>query len=197
MRIQAINNTTSFGKIPVLQCKVEEASTGNISKATLYQMEPSKPEDAREIKYSKNARCIYYDFMVDAGKHISDRNYYLLKNDKTKEVIACAQTAKHYRPANSQFGGITTFVEEIAENPKYVKGAQPIFAHIALNSLDSNDLSVSTSTYANAVDSLVDSRFVQIETGDWILPKDEYRDFIKQVMYDNDLTYLETLDTVG
>ena len=197
MRIQSVTNSTSFGKIPVLQCRVEEASSGNINKATLYKMEPNKPEDAREIKYSKNARCIYYDFMVDAGKHISDRDYYLLQNNKTKEVIACAQASRHFRPDNAEFNGMTTFIEEMSENPKYVKGGLPIFAHIALNSLESNDASVSTSTYTSAIDSLAGSSFIQIDTGDWILPKDDYRSFIKQVMYDSSLDYVENLDTVG
>ena len=197
MRVQTFNNNLHFGKIPVLKCKVEE-NNGKLENATLYKMEPNNPEDAKEIKFSKNARCIYYDFMRDAGKHISDRSYYLLKNDKSKEVIACAQTAKHCRPNNAEFSGNTVFIEEMAENPKYVKGGQPILAHIALSALDSQDNTISTSSYANAIDSLNESEFVQTKTGDWVLPQDSFKTFVKQAMFDTNMKYVnETiLDTI-
>lgn len=198
MRVQTFNNNLNFGKIPVLKCKVED-NNGRKESATLYKMEPNKPEDTKEIKFSKNARCIYYDFMRDAGKHISDRNYYLLKNDKSKEVIACAQTAKHFRPSNAEYSGNTIFIEEMAENPKYVKGGQPLLAHIALSSLDAQATTVSTSNYTSAIDSLSESEFIQTKTGDWVLPQESFRTFVKQAMFDTNIQYInETmLDTVG
>ena len=136
--------------------------------------------------------------MRDAGKHISDRNYYLLKNDKSKEVIACAETAKHFRPSNAEYSGNTIFIEEIAENPKYVKGGQSLLAHIALSSLDSPDTTISTSNYANAIDSLNESEFVQTKTGDWVLPKEAFKPFVKQAMFDTKMQYIDEtiLDTV-
>ena len=162
-------------------------------------MEPSKPEDAREIKYSKNARCIYYDFMIDAGKHISDKDYYVLSNDRTKEVISCAQTSRHFRPENSEFSGLTTFIEEISENPKYEKGSLPLLAHIALNTYDTSDETVTASGYATAIDSLTDSCFMQTKTGDWVLPKDAYKPLVKQVMCNSSLEYIDetNLNAVG
>ena len=45
--------------------------------------------------------------------------FFLLQNDKSKEVIACAETARHFRPDNAEYSGNTVFIEEIAENPKY------------------------------------------------------------------------------
>lgn len=197
MRVQTFNNSLNFGKIPVLKCKVEEKN-GKLESATLYKMEPNNPEDAKEIKFSKNARCIYYDFMRDAGKHLSDRSYYLLQNDKSKEVIACAETARHFRPDNAEYSGNTVFIEEIAENPKYKKGGQPLLAHIALNSIDLKDSTISTSNYASAIDSLSESEFVQTKTGDWVLPQDSIITFVKQAMFDTNMKYVnETiLDTV-
>ena len=197
MRVQTFNNNLNFGKIPILKCKVEN-NNGALESATLYKMEPNNPEDVKEIKFSKNARCIYYDFMRDAGKHISDRSYYLLKNDKSKEVIACAQTAKHFRPSNAEYSGNTIFIEEMAENPKYVKGGEPLLAHIALCSLDEQNTTISTSNYASAIDSLSESEFIQTKTGDWVLPQESYRTFVKQAMFDKSISYLNEniLDTV-
>lgn len=191
MRIQSINNNTNFGKIPVLKCKVKKADEEKACSATLYKMEPNNPSDAREIKYSKNARSIYYDFMIDGGKHESNRDYYLLKrNDNTEEVIACAETSRHYRPDNAEFSGHTTFIEEMSENPKYEKGGLPLLAHIIINANDNNDKCVSTSTYTNADDSLKEAKFTQIITGDWILPKEEYWNSITGAMQNSGINYI-------
>ena len=97
MRTQAI----SFGKSAVMTCTVKSADKKTKVDATLYQMNPLEREDYKDVMYSKHTLCIKPDFQRDTGHRQGMYDYYLLQNNKTKEVIACAQTSRHYRTGKS------------------------------------------------------------------------------------------------
>lgn len=190
MKISAINNRVNFGKIQVMKCSVNQKGSNSKKSATLYEMEPDNPKDVQEVRYSKNARCIYYDFMIDAGKKDRGRRYYMLKDDKTQEVIACAQTSRHIRPENSTYSGQNTLIEEMSENPKYVDGAKPLIAYIAHRADSEFDNFVSTAFDTDIIPYLKDFNFIQIPTGDWIIPKGQYGILEKHVKNNAEASFM-------
>ena len=186
MKTQSI----SFGKTPVMTCTIKSADKKEQNSATLYQMDTKEYSDLKEILYSKNARCLIRDFEEDAGRYTPYSEYYLLKNDKTQEVIACAQTSRHYRTGDAKSTGFSTLIEEMSQNSKYVNGAEPILAFIAHKAEGRFDNCVTTAFDRDVIPTLKNSKFTQLRTGDWYLPEKRYPILIDQAEKRANISFL-------
>ena len=168
MQINNIKVSQSFGKTPVMKCSVKSAETGKKEYATLYQMDPRNGGDYNEVKSSKNTRDIFFDFEQDYFNRSSLKQYYLLKNDKTQEVIGCAETTK--RMTGGVSGGRYLQIEEISENQKYKNGIEPIFAYLVHFAKDVGQDAVVSISGENVIPNMHKAKQVQIKTGEIITP---------------------------
>lgn len=176
MRTQSI----SFGKTPVMTCTVKGANKKDIVNATLYQMDPHNNNDQRDVRFSKNTHCIKQSFERDCGHFQPIYEYYLLTNDKTQEVIACAQTSRHYRTGNARYNGCSTLIDEMSQNRNYINGAEPVLAYIVHNAEERYDKTVTTAFDKDEIPCLKNSKFTQLKTGDWCIPEKRYQLLIDQ-----------------
>lgn len=187
MNIQSI----SFGKTPVMTCTVKSKDVKEKQSATLYKMDTQNNDDCKEIMYSKNTRCLLDGLAKDMGNYYPTYEYYLLKNDKTEEVISCAQTSRHFRTGNSKYQGCSTLINEMSENKKYVNGAEPLFAYLAKNASERYDECISTAFDQDEIQSsLKRSKFTQLKTGDWVIPKKRYQTLIEQAEKREDVNFI-------
>ena len=186
MKTQAI----SFGKTAVMTCTVKSADKKTSVDATLYQMDPTKREDYRDVMYSKHTTCIKPDFSKDTGHRQGMYEYYLLQNDKTKEVIACAQTSRHYRTGKSAYNGVSTLINEMNQNRNYINGAEPVLAYLAYNAGERFDKCVTTAFGRDEIPCLKNSKFTQLKTGDWCIPEKRYHILIDQAEKRENVNFL-------
>lgn len=187
MNIQSI----SFGKTPVMTCTVKNKEEKGKQSATLYKMDTQNYNDYKEIMYSKNARCLHRGFEEDRDSFYPIHEYYLLKNDKTDEVISCAQTSRHYRTGEAKYSGFSTLINEMGENKKYANGAEPIVSYLVKNAGERQDESVSTAFDQDEIQtSLKRSKFTQLKTGEWVLPQKRYQALIEQAEKREDVNFI-------
>ncbi len=168
----------SFGKTAILTCQVKNRETNQKASATLYQMDPHNMSDYREVRYSKTARCMCRDMEDDQSLYNPVREYYVLKDDKTGEVISCAETSHHYRRDEIYSPGLSTTVDELADNTKYVNSTEPMLAFVAQKAFDRYDKSVVIGTYVDDESPLKRARFSKTKNGDWVLPEKRFNDFV-------------------
>lgn len=186
MRTQSIN----FGKKAVMTCTVKSADKKTKVDATLYKMNPSEKEDYKDVMYSKHTTCIKPDFVRDIGNNQGRYEYYLLQNDKTKEVIACAQTSRHYRTGKSAYNGASTLIDEMNQNRNYINGAEPVLAYLAHKAASQFDTCVTTAFDKDEVPCLKNSKFTQLKTGDWCIPEKRYHLLIDQAEKRENVSFL-------
>lgn len=190
MKITKINSQQSFGKTALLYCQIKQESNKEKVSATLYKMDPNNKKDIDDVKYSKQTRCIYSDFLNEAGQRYPHREFYLLQNDKTGEVISCAQTSHHYRPANAKNEGFSTLIEEMNENRKYINGAEPMLAYIAKHAEERYDSTVYTAFRLEEVPSLKRAKFTETKLGEFYLPQKRYNVLIDQAEKRSQIEFL-------
>ena len=135
MNITSIKTNQTFCKTPVMKCKISKFKTDEKSESTLYKMDCANESDLNEVKYSKNARWMYYPMRKDSLKATPYREYYILKDDKTNEVISSAQSSRHYRADNVEYPGYSTLIEDMQNNMKYINSEEPVLAYFANNAL--------------------------------------------------------------
>lgn len=186
MSIQSI----SFGKTAVMTCTIKNAETKKRQEATLYKMNPHNREDQRDISYSKQTRCIAKNFEADTARIQPHYDYYLLTNDKTKEVISCAQTSRHYRANNTSYSGVSTLIDEMKENEKYVRGGEPLLAYLAHKSFSQYDKCIASAVDLEEAPSLKGCKFTQLKNGDWVIPEKRYHMLIDQAEKRNDISFI-------
>ena len=115
MQINNVNSNISFGKTPVMICEVKKKKETDRRTATLYKMDIKKHEDLNEIKYSKTARTLYPDAEKDRHYMSPGREYYLLKDDSTNEVISCASITTHIRQGEGKTSGFSFVIDGFSE----------------------------------------------------------------------------------
>lgn len=187
MNIQSV----SFGKTPVMTCNVKSKNSNEKQPATLYKMDASNKNDLKEIMYSKNTRCLVDGFLNDMVAYYPTYDYYLLQNDKTNEVISCAQTSRHFRTGKSMYQGCSTLINEMSENKKYINGAEPLFAYLVKNADERYDGCVSTAFDQEEIQtSLKNLKFNQLKTGDWVIPQKRYQTLIEQAKKREDVNFI-------
>ena len=199
MNISKLNNSCSFGKSALLTCEIKQEPNKSKVQATLYKMDPHNSSDIDDIMYSKYTGPIRSDFIDSCYKHRTFQDFYVLQNDKTKEVISCAQTSHHYRPEQVSRGfntitfenpGLSTLIEEINVNPNYVNGAEPLLAYIVKVAGERFDSTVYTAFDQDTVPSLKRAKFSQTKLGEFFIPEKRYSVLIDQAEKHSQIKYL-------
>ncbi len=199
MNISKLNNYCSFGKEPLLTCEIKQEPNKNKVQATLYKMEPHNLSDIEDIMYSKQTRCIQSDFLKSVQQRNPNKDFYILRNDRTKEVISCAQTSHHYRADQISRGfntitfenpGLSTLIEEMNVNPNYVNGAEPLLAYIVKAARERFDSTVYTAFDQDVVPSLKRAKFTQTKLGEFFIPEKRYSILMDQAERRSQIEYL-------
>lgn len=199
MNISKLNNCNSFGKKALLTCEIKQELNKNKVQATLYKMDPHNLSDIDDVMYSKQTRCILPDFITSIEKLYPNKDFYLLQNDKTKEVISCAQTSHHYRPIQISNGfesttfenpGSNTLIEEMNVNQNYVNAAEPLLAYIVKSAGERFDSTVYTSFNQDFVPALKRAKFSQTKLGEFYIPEKRYATLINQAEEHSQIEYL-------
>ena len=199
MNISKLNNYHSFGKKALLTCEIKQEPKKNKIQATLYKMDPHNISDIDDVMYSKQTRCILPDFITSIEKLYPNKDFYLLQNDKTKEVISCAQTSHHYRPIQISNGfesitfenpGSNTLIEEMNVNQNYVNAAEPLLAYIVKSAGERFDSTVYTSFNQDFVPALKRAKFSQTKLGEFYIPEKRYATLINQAEEHSQIEYL-------
>lgn len=190
MNISKLNNCYSFGKKALLTCEIKQEPNKNKVQATLYKMDPHNLSDIDDVRYSKNTRCIHHDFFKAVEERHPNREFYLLQNDKTKEVICCAQTSHHYRPSSAQNPGLCTLIDEIGVNYNYVNGTEPMLAYIVKRAGERFDSTVYTAFTQEELPSLKRAKFSKTNLGEFYIPEKRYNTLIDQAEGRSQIEYL-------
>ncbi len=199
MNISRLNNCYSFGKKALLTCEIKQEPNKNKVQATLYKMDPHNLSDIEDVRYSKQTRCIHFDFQRASEQRIPNKDFYILRNDKTKEVISCAQTSHHYRPDQITRGfntitfenpGLSTLIEEMNVNPNYVNGAEPLLAYIVKVAGERFDSTVYSAFDQEVVPSLKRAKFTQTKLGEFFIPEKRYSILMDQAEKHSQIEYL-------
>ena len=199
MNISRLNNCYSFGKKALLTCEIKQEPNKNKVQATLYKMDPHNLSDIEDVRYSKQTRCIHFDFQRASEQRVPNKDFYILRNDKTKEVISCAQTSHHYRPDQITRGfntitfenpGLSTLIEEMNVNPNYVNGAEPLLAYIVKVAGERFDSTVYSAFDQEVVPSLKRAKFTQTKLGEFFIPEKRYSILMDQAEKHSQIEYL-------
>ena len=190
MKISRAGNSASFGKTAVLSCMLKQQPGKDKVSATLYKMDPHKLSDIDDVRYSKNTRCIRNDFFKAVEERHPNREFYLLQNDKTKEVICCAQTSHHFRSLDAQNPGLSTLIDEIGVNYNYVNGAEPMLAYIVKRAGERFDSTVYTAFTQDELPSLKRAKFSKTNLGEFYIPEKRYNTLIDQAERRSQIEYL-------
>ncbi len=190
MKINSIKTKQTFCKTPVMKCKIKKTQSNEESESTLYKMDCLNKSDLDEVKYSKIARYIYYPMLNDSENDFHYREYYILKDDNTNEVISCAQTSRHYRADNVEYPGYTTLIEEMKNNLKYVNPEEPVFAYLANHAINQYDSSLSIGFYPHNTKSLKHNNFSETKNGDWIIPEQRFLNLIDNASKRNQIEFI-------
>lgn len=190
MKISKINTMCSFGKTPLMTCSIKQKSDNQRVQATLYKIDSTQATDIDDVRYSKLARCMYSDLLNAFKKCRSDKDFLLLQNDKTKEVISCAQTSHRYRPFGDKPERYT-LVETLNGNDKYINGIEPLMAYIASAADSRFDDSVRTAFHSDDISvNMQRIKFSQEKNGEWVLPKKRYYTLIDKAQEHSQLQLL-------
>ena len=176
MNISRTNNLQSFGKTALMQCKVRTLQDKERISATLYKMNPKDSNDVKEVKYSKTAYVLMPDMAKDAKKEYPSREYYLLTNDKTGEVISCSQTSNHFREGEEKVSGSYLMIEEFNANDKYINPIMPMIAFLADKAYKHFDSNIVMGTSDIDDKTLKREKFSRAKNGDWYIPQKRFID---------------------
>ena len=179
MNISKINFNQSFGKQEVMTCKVKESQQNSSKNATLYKLNPEDVNDQKDVYYSKQTICIADDFeKAPFDSFASKKDFYILTDDKSGEVISCAETSHRYRPSELPYSGQYTLIEEAKENNKYKNGLEPLFAYITKLASNNDDRFIFTAFDEETVEGLKNSKFSQIKTGEYYISQENFNPLI-------------------
>lgn len=180
MNISSNYNNLSFGKTPVMTCRVNLNDKKEKVSATVYQMDTGNFEDLREIRSSKTGRKIFNDFQRDAMQCYPHHEYFLLKNDDTDEVICAAETSHHLRNTDDKTNGLATVIDEFALNNKYNNPAEPMLANIVKTAWERYDNSVVSSIAKDDLPDLKRASFSETKKGDWMIPEKRFSSMLNK-----------------
>lgn len=190
MKINNINSEITFGKTAVMKCCIKQKNTKEKAQSTMYQLDTKNNTDLTEVFYSKNARCMYFSMIKDRYRFYPSSEYYFIKDDKTGEIISCVQTSRHYRRENEKQPNLTTLIEELNTNPKYINTTEPIIAYLAQKAFTRMDDSITIGCYFDYPKDLKRIKFSQVKNGDWVLPEKRFNDFIDTAQKRSNIEFL-------
>ena len=191
MKISHINTYQSFGKQALMTCKIKEKNSQEPKNSTLYKLNPMDEADRKDVFFSKQTYCIAKDFERQWKKPYFEKEFYVLQNDKTGEVISCAETMKRCRPPRFTHHGIYTMIEEANENYKYENGAEPLFAYIAKNAKKNFDLNIFTTFNKETIPNLKSYKFSETRKGEYCIPQRRFSTLIKQAEKKYEMEYCD------
>lgn len=177
MNIPALNYNQTFGKQALLTCNVKENSSNTQKSATLYKLDPENISDQKDVLFSKQTGCIKRDFEKARYDSFPNKEFYMLQNNSTGEVISCAQTSHHFRPFESAESGQYTLIEDAHGNIKYSNAVEPLFAYITKSASQKSDSSVFTAFDEMTMPEANKSSFSIAETGEYFIPDKNFASF--------------------
>ena len=190
MNITKINNNISFGKEALMTCQIKDKKNQERHNAVLYKLDPENLSDVQDVYFSKQTNCIYNDFMLAGTTKYQDKEFFIIQNDKTKEVISCAETSHRFSPFDNDKLNQYTLIEEAKGNKKYIGGIEAMFAYITQQALDRYDNSVVTAFDEETVPELETSKFSKTKTGEYYIPLQEFGTVIDQAEKQYHIEYL-------
>ena len=190
MNISKTNYSQAFGKQALMTCTIEEKESKTEKPATLYKLNPNDKSDREDIFFSRHANCIARDFKKAQFKSCHPKDFYIILNDKTNEVISCAQTSHRYKPSGFPNAGQYTLIEEASENKKYKNGLEPLFAFITKQSTKQCDENIFTAFDETTIPRLENSKFLKADTGEYYIPKANFNPVLQQTEEKYNIEYL-------
>jgi len=177
MKIQNISSAQSFGKTPVMVCSVRRAGNREKTRATLYQLDVSDTRDIADVRYSKTALCMLKDMMNDKYSSLP-KEYFIMTDDRTGEVISCAETSNHIRVSDDKLSGKYLLVNEFNQNGGYIRPDIPMFAFFAQKSFWGRNSNIVMGTSNFEEKTLKRTGFSQAKNGEWFMNNRRYLDII-------------------
>ena len=175
MNITPINNI-NFGKKPVLDCVLKDKQDKKCY-ATLYKMDRRNPKDRDEICDYKELENMQ-DTFLGLSNNADGMNFYVLKDNETDDVIAAAQTSRHFAPCYSKYCGNYTSINEITKSGKYYNSVAPLLGQIAKDAYTSYDQNILTGINVRDTDYLKKFKFNKTEGDSWVLPRRRFGEVI-------------------
>lgn len=173
MSIQKI----SFGKIPVGCCNIVKSEDKKKTNAIIWELNPKDADDLKDVELSKTAcKSIYPDMYREfiKGSCIPDYKFYTVSNENTGEVIACAQTSVHIS-SDRKNSFKYLLIDELAENKKYINGAEVLLAYLANDAQNDKSSNCSDKIRTCFTDKMQGAlnrmKFIKRQSGIWELPK--------------------------
>ncbi len=177
MKIQNISSAQSFGKVPVMYCKVQKNNSENKTRATLYQLNIFDYKDIGFAKYSKTSLRFLQD-MINDKRNDFPKEYFIMTNDRTGEVISCAETSNHLRVSGDKNTVKYLLINEYNQNGNYIRPDIPMFAFFAkkANATGNSNIAIGTSNIDEKT--LKKSGFSQTKNSEWYMPQRRFFDII-------------------
>lgn len=188
MNIFKSNFSQAFGKQALMTCEIKQNSDKKLN-ATLYKMNPNKESDMRDVFLSKQTNCISRDFQKASFDSYPKKEFLMLSNDKTGEVIACSETSRHFRPFEPNSGEYT-LIEEAKENKKYKNAVEPLLAFITKQAQKNGDSSIYTAFDEETLPSLKSGNFTKAQTGEYFVPNSEFQSIVKPAEQKYNIQYI-------
>lgn len=130
MKIQNIS-TLNFSKKAILTCQIKNAKTKEKQSATLYSYNPARNlADKKELKSNSRTARLYFPIERSSLAQDIGFEFYALKVDDTDEVVSCAQVTHHLKPRNSKLAGLSTQIDALDTNMKFINPAEPLIAGV-------------------------------------------------------------------
>ena len=190
MEFSRIDSNQKFGKQALMTCEVKERGKEGTQRATLYSLDPQNASDRNDVRYSKQTFCIASDFERQQYEKFPQKEFYVVNNDKTGEVVSCAEISHHYSPMLNEKGGVYTLIEEAKLNKKYDNGEKPLLAYIARQAVDKYEEAVIGACEESALENFEGDNFTKLRTGEIVAPKENFMKIMKQADEDCSTEYL-------
>ena len=190
MNISKTDYSQSFGKQALMTCTVRENAGNKPKNATLYKLDPDNKSDRMDVNYSKYAYNIARDFNNAHKELYPKKEFFMLQNDETGEVISCAETSHRYRPVEFSHPGQYTLIEEAQENKKYNNGIEPLFAYVTKKASDKCDENIFTAFNEDSLPGIEKSEFLKTEQGAYFVPEERFHPVLMQDEKKYNIEYL-------
>ena len=180
MKINNINSNLNFGKQALMTCFVRNMDTNEKCPTTLYKMNQLNSDDYHAVMYSKNTTAIKRAFELDFIKRRETSDFYVLENDKTQEIMGCAEKQNHYKPDDDVDSGMRTVINELSGNFNYLNPQEPIFIYLVKNAQDSFRNAITMATGDDILYNLRGSKFTRNRGNDLVLRGRAFDSYLQQ-----------------
>ena len=180
MRINNNKLNLSFGRQALMTCFVKDKETNEKCPATLYKMDALNADDFNDVMASKNTIDIKRAMEADFFKRRTYGDFFILQNDKTKEVMGCAEKETHYKNVNDVDNGFVTVINTLSGNNKYLNPQEPIFIYLVNESKDCFRNAITMGTGDDIQYNLRGVKFTKNKTNDLVLRQRAFDSYLQQ-----------------